>query len=119
MKDYQKYAKKNLIFIFLVLNVWEFAISRVIFNAMFIGLVLFGPVTFLWYLNRFRAVVLLTVISILEFMMMLVFLWEGFELNGLSLSLKSIFWVPFLGIAGVNATWGLNIYSKKTQKEGR
>lgn len=117
MKKYQFYFKVNLIFIFVLLNLWEFVINQIIFNAMMIGVILFGPIVFLWFLKRFRAVVLITLISIFEFMVMLVFLWEGFELNGAGVSVKSVFWFPFLVMAGLNSYWGLSIYSKKTERK--
>lgn len=105
----------NLVFIFLFLNVWDYALNRTFLNGMFLGLVMFVPAVVLWFLNRFKGVVLLTIISIFEFMGMLVFVWEGFELSGIGYSSKSIYWIPFMLVAGLNAFWGLSIYSKKTK----
>ena len=102
----------NLVFIFIFLNIWDFAINRNFFNGMVIGLGMFAPATFFWYLGKFRAVVLLTLISIFEFMMMLIFVLEGFELAGSAISLKSSFWVPYMMMAGLNSYFGLKIYSQ-------
>lgn len=110
------WAIVNLAFIFIFLNIWDFAVNKLIFNGMAVGAVLFLPVAFLWYLNRFRAIVLLTMLSIFEFMVMFVFVWEGFELSGASYSAKSIFWLPFLVAAGVNGYLGLNLYSKRVKQ---
>lgn len=117
MKKYERYLRLNLLLIFVVLNIWEFLLNRVIFNAMIIGIILFGPIVVLWYLRKFRATALLTLISIFEFMVILVFIWEGFELNGIKITVKSIFWLPFFVMAGLNTYWGLSIYSKKTEKK--
>ncbi len=119
LKDFLKVGKKvekrlfflNLLFIFVFLNIWDFAVNRAFFNGMIIGVIMFSPVVFLWFLSRFRATVLLTLLSIFEFVVMLVFVLEGFELGG-SLSVKSVFWLPFLILSGVNMVVGLNIYSK-------
>ena len=119
LKDFLKVGKKvekrlfflNLLFIFVFLNIWDFAVNQAFFNGMIIGVVMFAPVVFLWFLSRFRATVLLTLLSIFEFVVMLVFVLEGFELGG-SLSVKSVFWLPFLILSGVNMVVGLNIYSK-------
>lgn len=105
----------NLVFIFLFLNVWDYALNRTFLNGMFLGLFMFAPAVVLWFLNRFKGVVLLTIISIFEFMGMLVFVWEGFELSGIGYSSKSIYWIPFMLVAGLNAFWGLAIYSKRTK----
>lgn len=106
----------NLIFIFGFLNVWDFSINKILFNGMALGAIMFLPIVFLWYLERFRATVLLTLISIFEFMVMAVFVWEGFELGGAAYTPKSLFWIPFLVAAGFNGFLGLNIYSKVKQK---
>lgn len=111
MKKSKFYLYVNLLFIFVFLNIWDFALNRTFFNGMILGVIMFGPICFLWFLKRFRAVVLITLISIFEFMIMFVFVWEGFELSGASYSFKSIFWLPFLIAAGINGFWGLKIYS--------
>src|SRR5438477_10413314 len=97
----RKILKFNLIFIFIFLNVWDFAVSRILFNAMFVGIFMFGPIAFLAYLGRIKAIALLTLFSIVEFLMMTTFVLEGFQLSGVEYSLKSIYWLPFLIVAGI------------------
>lgn len=109
--------KINLFFIFIFLNIWDFVISREILNAMVLGLVMFAPAAFLWYVGTLRAIVLLTMISIFEFTVMLVFILQGFELGGLDTTIKSIFWLPYLLMAGVNGFWGLKIYSEVKERK--
>lgn len=111
--------KVNLLFIFVFLNIWDFVVNRAFFNGMALGILMFGPVLFLWYLERFRAVVLLTLLSIFEFMVMLVFVLEGFELGGTAITLKSIFWVVYLLMAGVNGFLGLKIYSQYKEAKSK
>lgn len=103
--------KINLIFIFIFLNIWDFAISREFLNGMILGILMFGPATFLWFVGTVRAVALITLISIFEFVIMLVFVLEGFQLGGVQTTAKSVFWVPYLLMAGANGFWGLKIYS--------
>lgn len=102
--------KINLLFIFIFLNIWDFVVSREVLNAMILGLVMFGPAAFLWYIGTLRSIALLTLVSIFEFTVMTVFILEGFELGGVGL--KSVFWVPYLIMAGANGFWGLKIYSQ-------
>ena len=109
-------TKINLFFIFIFLNIWDFVVSRELFNAMILGLVMFGPAAFLWLVGNIRAIALLTLISIFEFTVMLIFVLEGFQLGGLDTTLKSIFWLPFLLMAAVNGFWGLKIYSEAKEK---
>ncbi len=109
--------KANLVFIFIFLNIWDFIISRELFNAMSIGILMFGPAAFLWLVATVRAAALITLISIFEFTMIAVFVVEGFELGGAATTLKSIFWTPFLFMAGVNTFWGLKIYSDYREKK--
>jgi len=116
MKLNEKLTRINLVFIFVFLNIWDFAINHVFFNGMMIGAIMFGPAAFLWFLGKFRAIVLLTLLSIFEFTVMLVFVLEGFELGGAQITLKSVFWLPFLLMAGINGFLGLKIYSQA--KEG-
>lgn len=108
----KRLTKVNLLFIFVFLNVWDFAVNRTFFNGMAIGIIMFGPSVFFWFIGNLRAIVLLTLISIFEFMVMLVFVLEGFELGGTATTLKSIFWVPYLIMAGANGFIGLKIYSE-------
>lgn len=115
----KRLTRVNLLFILVFLNFWDFVINRTFFNGMAIGIIMFGPSLFLWYLGKLRAVVLLTLISIFEFMVMLVFVLEGFELGGSATTLKSIFWVPYLVMAGVNGFVGLKIYSERKEKNNK
>lgn len=116
MKKHKLYFKLNLIVIFLVLNVWDFALNKVIFNAMLLGIIMFGPVAALWFLGKFKAVVVLTLISIVEFMMFLIFIAESIELSGNGPYSKSLFLLPYLVLAALNGFWGLKIYTKKKEK---
>ncbi|OGD85155.1 hypothetical protein A2696_00230 [Candidatus Curtissbacteria bacterium RIFCSPHIGHO2_01_FULL_41_13] len=113
---YKNYLKINLIFILAFLNIWDFAVSREFVNAMLIGAVMLGPATFLWVVGTLRAISMLTLISIFEFVVMLVFVAEGFELGGVATTLKSIFWLPYLLMAGANGFWGLKIYSEHREE---
>lgn len=106
----------NLVFIFVFLNVWDFVVNRGFFNAMVFGVLLFSPAVFLWFIGNFRAVVLVTLISIFEFTMMFVFILEGLELSGLKLTGKTIFWAPYLAISGTNLVWGLRKYALEKKK---
>ena len=74
-------VKINLLFIIIFLNIWDFAVSREFLNGMVLGIVMFGPAVFLWLVGTLRATVLLTLISIFEFAMILIFVLEGFELG--------------------------------------
>ena len=115
----KRLTKANLLFMFVFLNIWDFAINRIFFNGMVLSVVMFGPIVFLWYLGKFRAVVLLTLLSIFEFVVMLIFVLQGFELGGLAITLKSVFWIPYLLMAGVNMVFGLKIYAEAKEKQSR
>lgn len=108
-------VKFNLIFVFVFLNIWDYIISGQLFNAMVLGLVMFGPVTFLWSVKSFKAYMLATLYSIFLSSVLTVFFVEGYE-PGASWFLKMSFWLPYLVIAIVNAFWGLRIYSKYRTK---
>lgn len=108
-------AKLNLAFVLVGLNVWDWVTSKELFNAMILGLLMFGLVMVLWVVGSFRAVVLATLISIFEFVILAVFILEGFEVGGASYTLKSIFWLPYLLMAATNAFWGLKIYAKRVK----
>jgi len=84
---------------------------------MILGILMFGPAVFLWFIGTFRAIALITLIYIFEFMVMLVFVLQGFELGGAANTLKSLYWTPFLIMAGVNTYWGLKIYSEHREKK--
>ena len=114
----QNYVKVNLLFIFIFLNIWDFVVNRAIFNGMVLGVLMFGPAIFLWIVGTVRAAALITLISIFEFVVMAVFIAEGFELGGIGSTLKSIFWLPYLVMAGFNSFWGLKIYSKYRERKG-
>lgn len=103
--------KINLIFIFIFLNLWDYVISREFLNGMVLGILMFGPAAFLWFIGTVRAVAVVTLISIFEFTVMAVFVAESFQLSGAETTAKSIFWLPYLIMAGVNGFWGLKIYS--------
>lgn len=112
-------AKINLIFIFFFLNIWDYVTSRDILNAMVLGFMMFGPATVLWVIANIRAITLLTLISVFEFTLILVFVLEGFELGGAAITWKSVFWLPYLLMAGINGFWGLKIYSENREKKIR
>ncbi|OGE09153.1 hypothetical protein A3A60_01220 [Candidatus Curtissbacteria bacterium RIFCSPLOWO2_01_FULL_42_26] len=117
-KDRERnYVKVNLLFIFVFLNIWDFAVNRSFFNGMILGVFIFGPATFLWFVNTVRATAFITLISVLEFVTIAIFLAEGFELGGISVTPKTIFWLPYLVAAGVNGFWGLKIYSNYREKK--
>src|SRR3990167_9208715 len=115
----QKLTKLNLFFIFVFLNIWDFVVNRAFFNGMVFGMVMFLPSSFFWYIGNLRAIVLLTLISIFEFVVMLVFVLEGLELGGAATGVKSLFWFPYLVMAGVNAFLGLKIYSEVKEKKAK
>ena len=110
-------VKINLLFIFIFLNFWDFVTTRELINAMVIGLAMFGPVAFLWQVGTVRAAALVTLISLFEFMMLLVFVLEGFQLSGGAATFKSLFWLPFLLMAGANGFVGLKIYTESREKK--
>lgn len=106
----------NLLFIFAFLNIWDYLISRDILNAMITGIFMFGPSMVLWFIAKIKGEILITLISIFEFVVMLVFVLEGFTLTGTAYAVKSIFWVPFLVMAGINSFYGLKYYSEYREK---
>ena len=117
-KDKEKnYSKINLIFIFVFLNIWDFAVNRSFFNGMILGILMFAPATFLWFVATVRATAFVTLISIAEFVIIAIFLAEGFELGGISVTPKTIFWLPYLVAAGVNGFWGLKNYSQFRERK--
>lgn len=112
--------KLNLIFVFIFLNIWDYATSREILNAMILGLAMFSIPMFLWYTGNFKAIMLNTLFSILEFMILLIFIVQSFELGGaLTGASKSLFWFPYLTLAGLNALMGLRIYAKRKVKANK
>ena len=113
----KRLVQLNLLFIFVFLVIWDFANNKQFLNAMTFGAVIFGPMAFLWFVGTFRAVALIVLISIFQFMVLLVFIAERFELSGLDSTLKSVFWLPYLLMAGINGFWGLKIYSEIKDKK--
>ena len=110
--------KLNLIFVFIFLNIWDFAVNRDFFNGMILGILMFSPAVFLWLIGTVRAAALITLISTLEFLVLAVFLFQGLELSGFGGFLESSFWLPYLIVAGINGFFGLKIYSEyREQKE--
>lgn len=107
----QKILKTNLLFVFVFLNIWEFIISRELFNGMIFGFLMFGPVAFLWFMKTLRASMLATFLSIFEVTILSVFVIEGFEFGGALAAVKSIYWLPYLAMATVNMVVGLKIYA--------
>lgn len=116
---YKNLVKINLVFIFIFLNVWDFVVNRSFFNGMTLGILMFGPPTFLWFFGTVRAAALVTLVSIFEFIMLVVFVLEGFELGGASITVKSIFWLPYLLLAAFNGLFGLKIYTQYRQQKIR
>ena len=114
-----KLVKTNLVFIFIFLNIWDFAVNHIFFNGMVLGILMFGPSAFLWVVGTVRSAALVTLISIFEFTMLVVFVAEGFETGGIETTIKSLFWVPYLLMAGVNGYWGLRIYSEYREKKSK
>lgn len=112
-------ALLNVVFILVFLNLWDFLLSREILNAMMIGVFMFAPIAVLWFIGRLRSEVLITLISIFELVVMLVFVLQGFSLSELDLSSKTIFWIPFLVVAGFNSIWGLKFYSEYRESLSR
>ena len=117
-KKAQSILKFNLVFIFIFLNVWDFLISRQLFNAMVLGIIMFAPLTFLWAVKSFKVSMLATFYAILLSSTLAVFFIEGYE-AGSGWILKISFWLPYLLVAIVNAFWGLKIYSKHKAKLAR
>lgn len=107
----------NLLFVLVFLNIWDYVTSKELFNAMVLGIFIFGVPMILWFWGSFRAVMLNTLVSILESVILVVFIMQSFELAGFSTGVsKSLFWFPYLLLAIFNAVWGLRIYSKNKEK---
>jgi len=104
-------AKFNLLFVLVFLNIWDFVVNRDFFNGMVMGIVMFGPAAFFWLIGTVRAAAVVTLISLFEFTVLSVFI-----IDGLSAGLKSIFWLPYLVMAGLNLFWGLKIYTNYRKK---
>ena len=118
MKGYKIYLRANLIFIFIFLNIWDFVAAREFLNGMVLGIFLFGPAAFLWFVSTLRAAVAITLLSLVEFVILLVLVLEGLKFGVVGPNLRSLFWVPYLVIAGLNGFWGLSIYSDFRERRG-
>lgn len=105
-------AKFNLLFVLVFLNIWDFVVNRDFFNGMVMGIVMFLPAAFFWFIGTVRAAAVVTLISLFEFTVLSVFI-----IDGLSAGLKSAFWIPYLVMAGLNLSWGLKIYTNDRKKE--
>lgn len=105
----------NLIFVFIFLNIWDVIISRQLFNAMVLGVVMLAPVTILWTIKSFKASMLATMYAIFLSSVLSVFFVEGFE-PGTGWFIKISFWLPYLAVSIINAFWGLRIYSRYKSK---
>lgn len=105
----------NLIFVFVFLNIWDVIISRQLFNAMVLGIVMLAPVTILWSIKSFKASMLATMYAIFLSSVLTVFFVEGYE-PGTGWFIKMSFWLPYLAVMVINAFWGLRIYSKYKSK---
>ena len=112
MKVHKNFLRINLIFIFIFLNIWDYVAAREYLNGMVIGVFLFGPTAFLWFVSTFRAIIILTLLSLLEFVILAIFVVEGLHFGIVGLNLRSLFWVPYLLMATLNGFWGLSIYSE-------
>ncbi len=118
-KIQKRLLKLNLIFVFIFLNIWDFVTSGEVLNAMVLGLIMFFPAILLWLVGSMRAVVLLTLISLFELMVLLIFILEGLQLGGIDTTIKSIFWIPYLVMSAVNGFVGLNYYSERREKNNK
>lgn len=115
-KTIKNKAKFNLLFVLVFLNIWDFAVNRDFFNGMVMGILMFSPSAFFWLIGTVRAAAVVALISLFEFTVLSVFI-----IDGLSAGLKSVFWVPYLVMAGLNLSWGLAIYTnyRKKKEKGR
>lgn len=107
----------NLLFVFVFLNIWEFALSREFINGMVLGVLIFGPITLLWFIKSLKSVMLATLLSIFEATILAVFVVEAFEFGGAFATLKSLYWLPYLFMAFINVVFGLGVYN--AYKNGR
>lgn len=109
--------KLNVLFVFVFLNIWDYVTSGEVINGMVLGIFMFAVPTALWLIRDFRVAMLNTFISIIEFTMLFIFMMQSFEIGGaMNGAYKSLFWLPYLLLAGFNAYCGLRIYSKNKAK---
>lgn len=112
MKFHKFFFWANLIFVFIFLNIWDFVAARQFLNGMIIGVILFSPAVFLWFVSTIRAIVVLTLLSLIEFVILLILVLEGLQFGVVGPNLRSLFLVPYLVMAALNGFWGLSIYSE-------
>src|SRR3989344_2412794 len=114
--------KLNLIFVFIFLNIWDFAVNRDYLNGMILGILMFSPAIFLWFIGTVRAEALITLVYTLGFLVLSVLFLQGLELSGFRGFLETSFLLPYLIVAGINGFFGLKIYSEyreQKEKQGR
>jgi len=109
--------KLNFIFVFIFLNIWDFLVNRDFFNGMILGILMFSPAIFLWFVGTVRAAALITLIYTLGFLVLSVLFLQGLELSGFRGFLETSFLLPYLIVAGINGFWGLKIYSEYREKK--
>lgn len=109
--------KLNLIFVFIFLNIWDFVVNRDFLNGMILGIVMFAPAIFLWFVGTVRAAALVTLIYTLGFLVLAVLLFQGLELSGVKGFFETSFLLPYLIMAGINGFFGLKIYSEYREKK--
>ncbi len=109
----------NLLFVFIFLNVWDLLISHKIFNAMAMGMFIFAPSLILWIFGKTWSVALVTLVSLIQFIILGVLILQGMQISGTDITLKTVFFAPFLLMAGVNMILGLSIYTKKVEAKTR
>ena len=102
----------NLLFIFVFLNLWDLAISHRIFNAMAIGVFIFSGPAVLWLIGKLWAIAIVTLVSFMEVLIIAVMLLQGIQISGADITLKTIFFAPFLVMACINMVLGLRFYTK-------
>lgn len=102
----------NLLFIFVFLNIWDFAVSRKIFNAMPIGIIIFSVPAILWLVGKMWSIAMLTLISVVQFLIIGVLLLQGIQISGAGITTKTFFFLPFLAMTVLNMVWGLKFYGK-------
>lgn len=105
-------VRLNLLFVIVILNLWDLALNGKISDAAVLGILMFGPVMFLWHFKTIKTVAILILISLCEFVVMLIFIFQGLVLVGFESALRALFWLPYLIAAGANCFWGLKIYTK-------
>lgn len=111
MKFHKAYLRINLAFIFIFLNIWDFVAAHQVIYGMVAGIVLFGPTAFLWFISTIRTIVAVTLLSLIEFFILLILVVEGLHFGIVGVNLRSLYWLPYLVMCALNGFWGLSIYS--------